>query len=341
MNGGGARSDKVELRWRRDLLSSSLQLEYDVARRAVGEGFAVTSDYSYARVVNGIEKEYSVDLLARKYFTTDDESVDDHEDSIARLDLLLECKYRRPGVSWLFIPQIKGSGFPRKPTLRTVLEFSNLTGVLRSPDIRTPGCYKGIEIDLAGRDRNRVTDEELRHGFEQLQYAIIPLLTQYIRDTASAIEYEDKTADLLFFAPILITTAPLFIAVENFDEIDLTKVTSIEDFATEVPILTIDMVIGAQFSDEVRRSFTSLPNSIEEQLVKLENVKKARGLADFSMFTYRSLKDALGYALRRLMSRIIVCNVNHTSALFRETDALVSKRITTATVVPLRADHTT
>jgi hypothetical protein len=53
-------------KWKSNLLSTSLPLEYEVARTLVTKGFAVEADYTYGRdAESGQSKDFSVDILAR------------------------------------------------------------------------------------------------------------------------------------------------------------------------------------------------------------------------------------------------------------------------------------
>ena len=61
-------------KWKSKLISSSLPLEFEVAKYFVSKGFSVTADYTYARADytyarndSGTVKDFSVDLKASAY----------------------------------------------------------------------------------------------------------------------------------------------------------------------------------------------------------------------------------------------------------------------------------
>src|SRR5689334_17446118 len=86
-------------KWKGKLLSSSLPLEFEVARLMARRGFTVSSDFPYLRDDAGVPKEFSVDLLSGWLAA----KLPKGQPS-CWLSLLLECKYRRHGITWLFLP---------------------------------------------------------------------------------------------------------------------------------------------------------------------------------------------------------------------------------------------
>jgi hypothetical protein len=54
-------------KWKSKLISSSLPLEFEVAKFLVSQGFSVSADYTYARDDSGIVKDFSVGLQATAY----------------------------------------------------------------------------------------------------------------------------------------------------------------------------------------------------------------------------------------------------------------------------------
>jgi hypothetical protein len=97
-------SDK---KWKRNLLSASLPLEYEVARILVTRGFAVEADYTYGRdAESGQPKDFSVDILARGSPPFTDPNIVD-----GTFELLIECKHRVRGTKWLFLPDTNKAEF--------------------------------------------------------------------------------------------------------------------------------------------------------------------------------------------------------------------------------------
>jgi hypothetical protein len=164
--------------WKSELISSSIPLEFDAARILVSHGFAITSDYTYARDDSGTVKDFSVDLFARATtpFTNPNKLT-------SELELLVECKQRNPNTRWLFFPEINRLDFSPITVGVTLRSVDNFFKGFFPPnatidfDKQGPFCYKGIEIDeISGI----VHDSQLRHGISQLQYAMPRLLTNSI-----------------------------------------------------------------------------------------------------------------------------------------------------------------
>ena len=162
-------------KWKDNLLSSSLPLEFNVAKILVSKGFWVNSDFAYARNDTGIVKDFSVDIEATAYPPfTDPNKID------ASLTLLVECKYRSPNIKWLFMPEPNigdFSPFTLGCTIRKIDEFSSYIideNKTAEFDNNFPISYKGTEIDFGNQS---VHDNELKHGIAQLQYALPRLFT--------------------------------------------------------------------------------------------------------------------------------------------------------------------
>lgn len=160
-------------KWKSKLLSSSFPLEWEVAKLLALREFSVSADFPYQRKSDGTLKEFTVDVHAHT-MAVYLKRLGMHCD----LELLIECKFRHPGITWLFAPD------PNVPdaspamsgyALRAVDAFSSwfLHDEPREVDHSFPLAYKGVEIDA---NNGSVHDSEIRHGIAQLQYALPPLL---------------------------------------------------------------------------------------------------------------------------------------------------------------------
>ncbi len=81
----------------KQLVSSSLPLEFEAAKILVSKGFSTSADFAYARSDSGFIKDFSVDLHATGYIPFSNPN-----EVVATLQLLVECKQRHPNISWLF-----------------------------------------------------------------------------------------------------------------------------------------------------------------------------------------------------------------------------------------------
>ena len=171
-------------KWKSKLLSSSVPMEYEVARVLVERGFAVDADYSYARDDAGITKGFSVDIRATGYPPFRGNKL------LTTIELLVECKHRHRSNKWLFFrdPNTEDmSPFTLGYTIRAVDRFSPAffsPGSTVSFDEEAIFCIKGVEVDTSN---GNVHDTEIKHGLAQLQYALPRLLTDSIRSTFSTV----------------------------------------------------------------------------------------------------------------------------------------------------------
>ena len=117
------------MKWKDRLLSSSFPLEYEVGKILTSNNFYVDYDYAYKRHDDTLEKEFSIDIKAGGYYPFEINSP-----VKINIDMLLECKYRNPNVSWLFFSDInisEFSNFSSKGAIKVIDEFSDLFSKLK------------------------------------------------------------------------------------------------------------------------------------------------------------------------------------------------------------------
>lgn len=243
-------------KWKSRLLSSGIPLEYEAAKLLVSQGFAVDADYKYSRVDLGDKKDFSVDLHARGWLP-----FDSTKKLTSELTLLVECKFRHPNMLWLFLPE------PNEPDLspislgRTIRIVDELSSFLSSFDVPPNGtvpfdenmefAFKGIEVD---KEKGNAHDSEIRRGILQLQYALPQLLKTLIYWHLGAGANEGHP---FFFCPILLTTAPLYLADHGLDVDAVKSATEIRDLAKEVPYLIVYSDYGPDFDAHCASLFGS------------------------------------------------------------------------------------
>src|ERR1035438_684627 len=91
--------------WKDALLSSGLPLEYEATRILVQSGFHVDGEYPYNRRSDCGSEEFSVDLLAHHYL----ENGCKDGSFKGQIAAVCECKYRNPGKTWVFMPDLNRS----------------------------------------------------------------------------------------------------------------------------------------------------------------------------------------------------------------------------------------
>ena len=325
----GARCDVVsempkEERWRADVLSSSLPLEYQVASVLVNSGFSVTADYSYT--VPESAKEYSVDIAA---FDLVFKGGNGYHDIAASLQLLVECKYRRPDTIWLFIPDPNNADWAqRRPgaTLRTVDQFSPIivpadaTGAF---DGRLRTALKGTEVRLWKRDSNRVDDEELRHGIDQLQFAIAPMLMEHVRENLEeATNYEKwHTVLPLFILPLMVTTADIRIAHRDFSVASLES-SDLDAWSDSVPSVVLTRTVGPLARQSLRAVVDTVDlASFDAGVKKLNELRGPYAKNRVNTLPSRALAELRAYAslgFRPMLSQCLICRLDVLEAILSD-----------------------
>lgn len=300
-------------KWKTKLLSSSLPLEFEVAKRMARRGFTVAADFPYLRDDSGVEKEFSVDVLSGWLAAKLPKM-----DASCWLSLLLECKYRRRGISWLFLPDPERGPLTFTTsghTLRVVDEFSSMF-VHRSPDHFDRvmhRAYKGTEIDLevAGVD-----DSRIRHGLSQLQHALPALLAERIRGAAS--QLSDDNAPFLY-SGVLVTNAPLILAHRRLGMKQVERAGTVSDLGVVVPYLSVRLETGPQFERHVAAQCRELPKyATEEGLKHVEAARRAAGQPEYCLPSVLAVALAAGlphFSFDHPFNQIVVCNVAHLDQL--------------------------
>src|ERR1044072_9186033 len=247
--------------WKDGLLSSSLPLEFEVAKILVSRGFAVEADYTFSRYDANILKNFSADIYASAYPPFSD------EDKInAAIFLLLECKYRTPNKRWLFMPEPNSprlSNFIIGHTIRVVDEFSpyyfSNKSAIYAIESKLPVCYKGAEINLTDGD---VYDADIKQGIAQLRYALPRLLKDSILGYINR-HPEDNVP--FIFCPILVTTANLHLMNKKTTLPKVKAASDLGNISKQVPYLILYSDYGPYFEGHCRREFVDLANVSENQ----------------------------------------------------------------------------
>ncbi|MEH2259052.1 hypothetical protein [Nostoc sp.] len=250
--------------WKDKLLSSSIPLEFEVAKLLVKKGFSISSDFTYSRSDAGVDKDFSVDIHATAYLPFSNPNR-----ITASLEMLVECKYRNPNIrQWLLLPD------PNKPdfspitlgyTIHIVDDFSPYSVTKNAYidfEAMLPCCYKAIEIDIKS---SAVYDAEIKHGLCQLQYAAPRLIVEQIMSNVQGHIKDNKP---FIFYSVLITTAEIFIAKNNSTIQEVEKASDLADIAVKVPYLIFYSDYGPDFELHCSKECQSLNN-----LDKFEQIK--------------------------------------------------------------------
>ncbi|HKU77124.1 MAG TPA: hypothetical protein VJR02_24645 [Pyrinomonadaceae bacterium] len=243
-------------KWKDGLLSSSLPLEFEVAKLLVKLGFGVDADFSYGRYDSNILKDFSIDIHAEYYPAYS-----------AIFDLLIECKYRTPNKKWLFLPDPNKDYFTNyglSDPVRYVDDFAiRYFGKRYSVQTPTgeplPITYKGTEINLTD---GSVYDADIRHGIAQLRYGLPRLLTERIVENFALMEEGNP----FIFCPILVTTAEIYVMNPATSLKKVLKASKIDQLAKPVPYVVLHADYGPDFEMHCRsREFQEL-NQLTKQI---------------------------------------------------------------------------
>ena len=307
------------MKWKDRLLSSSVPLEYETGKLLVEKGFFVDFDYKYQRLDNQLEKEFSIDLKAGGFYPfLKDSEIE------AKIDILIECKYRNPDVTWLFVPDINEdeySLFTSKGAIKLIDEFTEFhyKGILfDSMNGFGLRVVKGIEIN---NRTNEVHDTGIHHGINQLSYVLPSLIEDHI--------FENLSSDLgechpYFLIPILVTSADLRILSDDFSTEKIKESNNFEDFSESVPYLFFHTDVYPSFKLHCRNTFATIPFSANQQerlkyfkeLRTIEKIDlKNRNFDDF--YSNPSiLLDGLKNGIENdLFRELIICNINNLEEL--------------------------
>ena len=280
-------------------------MEHEAARLLVSKGFRVDADLKFAPAGGGPAGRRSVDLRGRGPIPFSDPNA-----PAGTLDLLVECRHTRPGVDWLFLPDLNPpAGALAGPgrAIRVIDEFSLScvdAGVTAAFEAELPLCCKGFQVDPAGRAAD---DEEPSGGLALLQHALPRLMVERVLLAFSG--QSDKNFPFLV-CPVLLTTATLLVANRELGVEQVERASGLRELAAEVPYLVIVCDYGPDFASHCRQEFRTLEGLERDDDLLMVETKRA-GLypsqGELPLATIESLIAADPYRLQKLFTRFMVC----------------------------------
>jgi hypothetical protein len=316
-------------KWKPKLLSSSLPLEYEVARALVASGFSVQGEHSYHRLSEGLVKEFSVDVQAIKRMAAPPTA-----GLGCALDLLVECKYRTRQVVWWFVPDPNGIDYPSQyEIIRGVDAFSRW--FLREASWLTtqwniPICYKGVEIDVS---TGAVESAELKHGLFQLQFAVPSLLKSRIEAPVTSYGVIENLPFL--FVPILVTNAPLYVARPNLTSALVEASDELAAVSLETKLLLVRLQPGQDFYAQATAQLAGLTNVVSRAGIRdAEDHRKAQGVhASMLPSALAARLDRDGTEIIELanVEYILVCHLSYFPSLLSSVTQIADRVSAAAT----------
>jgi len=244
-------------KWKDRLLSSSVPLEYEVAKILTKEKFFIDYDFTYQRLDEKEEKEFSIDVRGNGYYPFDNP---DKIDIV--IDILIECKYRNPDVKWAFLPDIKVDddiGYSSRGALKFMDDFSKIRFKNAWNTLKIPiSTKKGIEINT---QNGEVHDTGIYHGINQLVYSLPVILAREIENNLES--HIDDVYPYAFCA-ILVTTAELRILHEDFSIDSVKNAATLESISTEVPYLCFNTDLYPSFVKHCKNVFKNIPEKDQD-----------------------------------------------------------------------------
>lgn len=311
--------------WKSKFLSSSMPLEYEVAKILADLNFSVSFDYPYYRQEDGHKKEFSTDIKGYFLFPLDSE-----DEINASLTLLTECKYRDESKKWAFIPDVNRpdfSSFTLGTTIKSLSEFSkvkNKEDLIPSFEEHFNYALKGVEINI---ENGNVFDKDIRHGISQLKYALPYLIKENIMQ--NVFDHIDNTVPA-YLVSILVTNAELYILNNNLSINKIKEINELEEVARQVPYLICYSESGPDFMDHHKKIFDNLNydvvgNGNLEEFEAFHKSQKELYVHDSPIRTCINLEESHYYTLHRYYHQHFICSFDFYKDLIKQILELLSE----------------
>lgn len=294
-------------KWKDKLLSSSFPLEYEAMKILVEKGFSVSSDFSYSRLDGDIIKDFSVDIEALAFTPFEDQN-----DITSTVRLLVECKYRKDGIAWIFLPDPNDASFSPFTMGHTIRAVDCFSRDILSPNsmVSFDGgedvvfCFKGVEVDTVNPSAH---DAQIKHGVNQLHYALPVMLEKEINNNSCP---QPDPARPFFIVPILLTNAELYVAEDGFSMRLVKEAGSLDNIAFRAPYVVTYNDISPDFESHCAAIFEDEFFFDAEYLSEIGNYRSSKGEYEncLPLNVIESLESNRMFELKRYFTQYIVCN---------------------------------
>lgn len=288
--------EKDTKKWKNALLKTGLPLEFDVGSILEKYELYISGEFSYTRKnENGMDTEFSVDLLAEDFVTRG-------RHTWAHISHLIECKYTYPTVSWVFTnhPEYSINSYGPVTVFNSLCPWLLVNGSTYEPFRGMSICIKGVELHESDANSHNVF-----RGLNQLRWAMPQLAVDLIKDQIEARDDEDLFSE--FVCPILVTTAPLYVLKPNINLMGIERAKNLAEIATRVDSLVCYQKAGTQLrryrTDLVASQLQSTP-AIAERLNSLWALKNSVR-PEFGTYT-----SNLANSFERITENVLVVNIS-------------------------------
>ncbi|MBA9076745.1 hypothetical protein [Rufibacter quisquiliarum] len=279
-------------KWKTGFLKTGLPLEYVTSNILTKLGHDIFGEYPYIRPDERKElKEFSIDL--RTYKTLD------NNNRLIVLSMLIECKYRQHGTSWIFSPfpsKIVPIGLinstedivPVRIGNKNILKFEENIGY----------CISGVELSTDGSGNTTGA----KHGVFQLRYAMPEFLKN---DYVSGLDhtwYDGRFIDLS--CAVLVTTADIRVIKLNKNLEDFTSANELDEVTEIKEAIILNERPGPQLQEFANRIGDELIKEhpeLENRLLDIEKALIGKEWKNRHAPDLNTIKRSIGYSVERIL----------------------------------------
>lgn len=302
------------MNWKKGLLKTGLPLEYVTSNILNNKGYEIFGDYPYIRPNENKElKEFSVDIRTHKSLAI--------KERLFTLSMLIECKYRQPGTSWIFSPYPSsivpiGLVHSSEKLVPVRLDSSSLYDFEDSIGY----CISGIELDSNGNGKT----DGAKHGAFQLRFAMPVLLKSTFEHVLEHNWYEGRFINLL--CPILVTTSEIRVIKPNLALSDFDNAKELDDVSELREAVILNEGTGPQleeFADSLAEEFIQNHPELERRLLELGNVLVSEEWGN----RYSPDLDTIRHAFSSSAERVLIVNYEYLDNIIEKLESAIMKGI--------------
>ncbi|MFN3137219.1 MAG: hypothetical protein ACE37L_06005 [Allomuricauda sp.] len=285
-------------KWKSGFLKTGLPLEYVTSNVLSDLGHSIFGEYPYIRPDERKElKEFSVDLRTYKSL--------DSEDKLITLSMLVECKFRQQGTSWIFSPY-PSDMFPIGLTHSTedLVPVRIETKSIWKFEQKIGYCIGGIELKPDGSGNTNGA----KHGVFQLRFAMPVLLKNEYENALDHMWSDGRDIDII--CPILVTTADIRVIKNNLNLDDFHMAKEIDDVTELKEAIILNERPGPQlqdFADSLADEYINNHPELEKRLLDIDKVLIGKEWESRSAPDLDTIKRSFGHSCER----ILIVNYNY------------------------------
>lgn len=239
-------------KWKDNLLSSGLPLEYSVRRSLENLGLSGAREFKYERVNEvGIPALFSIDIHTTKIY----EQLNTNIDCPIFLELFIECKYRKDGTQWIFTPDEYDRFFPNPKDLFITLDELTDRYFINKSRLNIFGqsyelCGKGIELNHEGQN-----PKSIKQAIQQLRFAIPNQVADAFEHQVR--QYLGPIEPLFVLIPMVVTTAELWRITPEVTIEDVRKAANLQEVAVQKDVLVLHELPDNELSKYTQQKLLS------------------------------------------------------------------------------------